>query len=87
MNLPLLLSKRMLFVCWKPGEWIYAAFQNFWKWIRRKERAFNQPGLNIDTTGGQHQVEDLILFSRQENNACVLRSREIRQRNTDILIS
>src|SRR6188768_2671266 len=27
-----------------------------------------QPGLNIDTTGGQHQVEDLILFSRQENN-------------------
>ena len=30
--------------------------------------AFNQPGLNIDTTGGQHQVEDLILFSRQENN-------------------
>lgn len=33
------------------------------------ERAtFNQPGLNIDTTGGQHQVEDLILFSRQENN-------------------
>lgn len=33
------------------------------------ERAkFQQPGLNIDTTGGQHQVEDLILFSRQENN-------------------
>lgn len=30
--------------------------------------AFSQPGLNIDTTGGQHQVEDLILFSRQENN-------------------
>lgn len=28
----------------------------------------HQPGLNIDTTGGQHQVEDLILFSRQENN-------------------
>lgn len=27
-----------------------------------------QPGLRIDTTGGQHQVEDLILFSRQENN-------------------
>lgn len=27
-----------------------------------------QPGLVIDTTGGQHQVEDLILFSRQENN-------------------
>ena len=27
-----------------------------------------QPGLNIDTTGGQHQVEDLILFSRQANN-------------------
>lgn len=33
-----------------------------------KRAAFNQPGLNIDTTGGQHQVEDLILFSRQENN-------------------
>lgn len=33
------------------------------------ERAtYNQPGLLIDTTGGQHQVEDLILFSRQENN-------------------
>ena len=33
------------------------------------ERAtYNQPGFNIDTTGGQHQVEDLILFSRQENN-------------------
>src|SRR5688500_15844785 len=33
------------------------------------ERAkVNQPGLTIDTTGGQHQVEDLILFSRQENN-------------------
>ena len=29
---------------------------------------YNQPGLLIDTTGGQHQVEDLILFSRQENN-------------------
>jgi biopolymer transport protein ExbD len=29
---------------------------------------FIQPGLNIDTTGGSHQVEDLILFSRQENN-------------------
>ena len=27
-----------------------------------------QPGLSIDTTGGQHQVEDLILFSRQANN-------------------
>ncbi|MBK9103699.1 MAG: biopolymer transporter ExbD [Saprospiraceae bacterium] len=33
-----------------------------------KRAGFNQPGLNIDTTGGQHQVEDLILFSRQENN-------------------
>jgi biopolymer transport protein ExbD len=30
--------------------------------------AIKQPGLTIDTTGGQHQVEDLILFSRQENN-------------------
>ncbi len=27
-----------------------------------------QPGLNLDTLGGNHQVEDLILFSRQENN-------------------
>lgn len=34
-----------------------------------EERArIRQPGLNFDTTGGQHQVEDLILFSRQENN-------------------
>ena len=33
------------------------------------ERAhIQQPGLTIDTTGGQHQVEDLILFSRQANN-------------------
>jgi len=33
------------------------------------ERAHvQQPGLVIDTTGGQHQVEDLILFSRQANN-------------------
>jgi biopolymer transport protein ExbD len=30
--------------------------------------SIRQPGLVIDTTGGQHQVEDLILFSRQENN-------------------
>ncbi len=27
-----------------------------------------QPGLNIDTTGGSHQLEDLILWSRQVNN-------------------
>ncbi len=27
-----------------------------------------QAGLKIDTLGGDHQVEDLILFSRQENN-------------------
>jgi len=27
-----------------------------------------QPGLKIDTTGGEHQLEDLILFSRQVNN-------------------
>ena len=34
-----------------------------------EERAsYKQPGLLIDTIGGQHQVEDLILFSRQENN-------------------
>ncbi len=26
-----------------------------------------QTGLKIDTLGGEHQVEDLILFSRQEN--------------------
>lgn len=33
------------------------------------ERArVQQPGLIIDTLGGQHQVEDLILFSRQANN-------------------
>jgi biopolymer transport protein ExbD len=33
------------------------------------ERAsVKQPGLVIDTIGGQHQVEDLILFSRQANN-------------------
>lgn len=33
------------------------------------ERAkIQQPGLNFDTTGMQTQVEDLILFSRQENN-------------------
>lgn len=30
--------------------------------------AIRQPGLVIDTVGGQHQVEDLILFARQENN-------------------
>jgi biopolymer transport protein ExbD len=29
---------------------------------------FKQPGLVIDTTGGEHQLEDLILWSRQENN-------------------
>ncbi|MBK9107136.1 MAG: biopolymer transporter ExbD [Saprospiraceae bacterium] len=33
------------------------------------ERAhFLHPGLLIDTTGGEHQLEDLILWSRQENN-------------------
>jgi biopolymer transport protein ExbD len=32
------------------------------------ERAkIKQDGLKIDTIGGEHQVEDLILFSRQEN--------------------
>lgn len=36
--------------------------------IEPNERAkVQQPGLVIDTIGGQHQVEDLILFSRQEN--------------------
>jgi biopolymer transport protein ExbD len=29
--------------------------------------AFKQPGLKIDTTGAEHQVEDLILFSRRAN--------------------
>ncbi len=29
---------------------------------------FKHQGLKIDTLGGDHQVEDLILFSRQENN-------------------
>ncbi len=33
-----------------------------------ERNSMRQPGLVIDTTGGQHQVEDLILFSRQENN-------------------
>jgi len=28
----------------------------------------SQPGLTLDTLGSQHQVEDLILFSRQANN-------------------
>ncbi|MDQ3143054.1 MAG: biopolymer transporter ExbD [Bacteroidota bacterium] len=33
------------------------------------ERAHHKhPGLKIDTTGGETQVEDLILFSRQANN-------------------
>ena len=37
--------------------------------MSNEERArFQYPGLVIDTIGGQHQVEDLILFSRQENN-------------------
>jgi biopolymer transport protein ExbD len=37
--------------------------------LEANERAhYHQPGLNIDTTGGQHQVEDLILFSRQAND-------------------
>lgn len=49
--------------------------------------AFNQPGLNIDTTGGQHQVEDLILFSRQENNNLRIAIKEIRQLNTVTLTS
>ncbi|MBK8954827.1 MAG: biopolymer transporter ExbD [Saprospiraceae bacterium] len=29
---------------------------------------FKHPGLVIDTTSGEHQLEDLILWSRQENN-------------------
>ncbi|MBK7358741.1 MAG: biopolymer transporter ExbD [Saprospiraceae bacterium] len=27
-----------------------------------------QPGMKIDTTGGEHQLQDLILFSRRANN-------------------
>lgn len=37
-----------------------------------------QPGLVVDTTGAQHQVEDLILFSRQENNALYGDTRPLR---------
>src|SRR5690242_3221357 len=48
-----------------------------------------QAGLNIDTTGGNHQVEDLILFSRQENNAlriAIKADKTTEYRNFDKLI-
>ena len=55
------------------------------------ERArVNQPGLNIDTTGGHHQVEDLILFSRQENNRfriAIKADKRPESRNFDKLIN
>jgi biopolymer transport protein ExbD len=50
----------------------------------------NQPGLTIDTTGGQHQVEDLILFSRQENNKlriAIKADKTTEYRNFDKLIN
>ena len=49
-----------------------------------------QPGLNIDTTGGQHQVEDLILYSRQENNdlrIAIKADKSTEYRNFDKLIN
>ena len=48
-----------------------------------------QPGLTIDTTGGNHQVEDLILFSRQANNAlriAIKADKTTEYRNFDKLI-
>ena len=51
---------------------------------------FQQPGLVIDTTGGQHQVEDLILFSRQENNKlriAIKADKTTEYRNFDKLIN
>lgn len=55
-----------------------------------EERArIQQPGLRIDTTGGQHQVEDLILFSRQENNKlriAIKADKSTEYRNFDKLI-
>ena len=44
------------------------ALPEFLKMEPEARAAYTQPGLNIDNTGGQHQVEDLILFARQENN-------------------
>lgn len=51
---------------------------------------FQQPGLIIDTTGGQHQVEDLILYSRQENNdlrIAIKADKTTEYRNFDKLIN
>jgi biopolymer transport protein ExbD len=54
------------------------------------ERArVQQPGLTIDTTGGQHQVEDLILFSRQANTRlriAIKADKTTEYRNFDTLI-
>ena len=52
--------------------------------------SLQQPGLVIDTTGGQHQVEDLILFSRQENNnlrIAIKADKTTEYRNLDKLIN
>lgn len=49
-----------------------------------------QAGLTIDTTGGNHQVEDLILFSRQENNQlriAIKADKTTEYRNFDKLIN
>jgi biopolymer transport protein ExbD len=49
-----------------------------------------QPGLKIDTTGGEHQVEDLILFSRQVNNnlrIAIKGDRNTEYKNFDKLIT
>lgn len=49
-----------------------------------------QAGLTIDTTGGNHQVEDLILFSRQENNMlriAIKADKTTEYRNFDKLIN
>jgi biopolymer transport protein ExbD len=40
-----------------------------WLDLTANERANSvQPGLKIDTIGGEHQLENLILWSRQTNN-------------------
>ena len=43
------------------------AFPDFLDKEPNERASIQQPGLKIDTTGGA-QIEDLILFSRQENN-------------------
>ena len=44
------------------------ALPDFLSKTPEQRATIQQPGLVIDTIGGQHQVEDLILISRQENN-------------------